>query len=258
MYFIDVQGTLISDLDKSPIAGSREFLAHLNATKTPFMIITNNTKHSSKEFYNYLQSVGLEFDFAHYLDPLMTLEHMVPKGRVAVYGSAEFVRLIAQMGYTLEYQNPSTVILSIKKDFNSDEFAQMIEAILGGAKLVGMHETSLYAKDTKRYPGVGALLKMLSYATSCSYSVVGKPSVAFYNESLARLRLQSPHARFEDVTIISDDLSGDLVGAKELGMQTYFVLSGKFKSASEVLPMIEKRLHPERIFANMQEILEQL
>ncbi|MFT7859553.1 MAG: HAD-IIA family hydrolase [Sulfurimonas sp.] len=255
MYFIDVQGTLISDADKSPISGSREFLSELNANNTPYMVITNNTKKSSKDFYNYLQSIGLEFDFDKYLDPLMILEERVEKEGVAAYGAKEFLENLESMGYSFDYKNPKTVLIAIKEDFTAEEYAQMIEFLLAGAKLVGMHETSIYAKNNKRYPGVGAILKMLEFATSASYEVVGKPSTAFYTESLKRLQKQSPKSRFEDITIISDDVKGDLGGAKELGMETVFVTSGKYKTAEEIVPFLEESLRPNFIYKDMEAVL---
>lgn len=112
----------------------------------------------------------------------------------------------------------------------------MIDFLLGGASLVGMHETSIYAKNSKRYPGVGAILKMLEFATSVSYEVVGKPSEAFYNESLNKLKEQDSNVEFSDVIMISDDVKGDLGGAKEMGMKTFFVTSGKYKTESEIVP----------------------
>lgn len=258
MYFIDVQGTLISDIDKSPIRGSREFIGYMNEKKIPYMILTNNTKYLSREFYDYLGSIGFDFDFSHYLDPLMMLELHVQKSGVAAYGTPEFLNGLAKMGYETDYENPKTVLVSIKDSFTNEEFAQMIDFILKGAKLVGMHETSIYAKNSKRYPGVGAILKMLEFATSCSYSVVGKPSKAFYEESLAMLRKQSVDARFCDVTIISDDVKGDLGGAKEMGMKTVFVTSGKYRSADEIVPSLKPELRPDFIYADMQEILESI
>ena len=256
MYFIDVQGTLISDTDKSPIAGSIEFINRLNKTKTPYMVITNNTKKASKDFYAFLISLGFDFGFDKYLDPLMMLESHVEKEAIAAYGADEFLRTLTDMGYRLDYEKPKTVLIAIKENFSADEYAQMIDFILGGATLVGMHETSIYAKNNKRYPGVGAVLKLLEFATSCSYTVVGKPSVAFYEESLALLRLQAPEVKFEDITIISDDVKGDLGGAKELGMRTLFVTSGKYKSAQEIVPFLKDSLKPDAVYANMQEILE--
>ena len=256
MYFIDVQGTLISDYDKSPIRGSIEFIDKLNKEKIPYMVITNNTKKPSKEFHSYLNSIGLNFDFSSYLDPLMLLESRVSKDAVAAYGASEFLDVLVEMGYVLDYEYPKTVLVAIKEDFCADEYAQMIDFLLNGASLVGMHETSIYAKNSKRYPGVGAILKLLEFATSTSYSVIGKPSEAFYNESLNRLQIQRNSVNFEDITIISDDVKGDLGGAKELGMKCIFVTSGKYKSAEEIVPFLKEELKPDLIFNDMQEILE--
>jgi len=258
MYFIDVQGTLISDSDKSPIAGSREFLEYLHQQNIPFMIVTNNTKKPSQEFYNYLNSIGLKFDLKHYLDPLMLLESRVAKEGVAAYGAQAFLDTLVTMGYTLDYENPKTVLVAIKEDFCADEYAQMIDFLLSGAKLVGMHETSIYAKNNKRYPGVGAILKMLSFATSVSYDVVGKPSIPFYEEALSRLAVEKEGVEYKDIVMISDDVKGDLGGAKELGMHTLFVTSGKYKTAEEIVPFLEERLRPDGVYKDMQAILESI
>ncbi len=258
MYFIDVQGTLISDTDRLPIRGAIEFIDRLNEKKIPYMVLTNNTKHSSKEFLAYLNSIGFHLDASVYLDPLMMLEYKVSKESVAAYGTKEFLEVLNEMGYQLDYKNPKTVLVSIKANFTADEYAQMIDFLLAGASLVGMHETSIYAKNSKRYPGVGAILKLLEFATSTPYEVVGKPSIAFYNESLELLRKQVPHANFSDITIISDDVKGDLGGAKELGMKTVFVLSGKYKSEDEIVPFLEPSLRPDSVFGDMQDILEAL
>jgi NagD protein len=258
LYFIDVQGTLINDIDKSPIEGSIEFINMLNQKNIPYMVVTNNTKKSSKDFYNFLLHQGFDFGFDRYLDPLMLLESRVKKTSVAAYGAEEFLKTLSQMGYTLDYERPKTVLVAIKEDFSADEYAQMIDFLLSGASLVGMHETSIYAKNNKRYPGVGAVLKLLEFATSVSYDVVGKPSDAFYKEALKQLQKQNPHAKFEDIKMISDDVKGDLGGAKELGMRTVFVTSGKYKTADEIVPFLKDELKPDLIYADMKEILERL
>jgi NagD protein len=256
LYFIDVQGTLISDNDKSPIRGSIEFIDMLNEKNVPYMVVTNNTKQSSENFYNFLQNQGFDFTFEKYLDPLMLLESRVEKISVAAYGAREFLDNLVSMGYTLNFENPTTVLVAIKEDFSGDEYAQMIDFLLSGASLVGMHETSIYAKNNKRYPGVGAILKLLEFATSVSYDVVGKPSNTFYKEALKLLQVQNPHAEFAKINMISDDVKGDLGGAKELGMKTTFVTSGKYKTANEIVPSLKEELRPDFIFSDMQEILE--
>lgn len=255
MYFIDVQGTLISDHDKTPIKGALAFVEKLKNENVPFVLITNNTKQASGDFFSFLQQSGFAITKENYIDPLMVLHDVVKEKEVAAYGTKEFVQNLEKMGYVLDYVAPKNVVVAIKKDFLPDEYAQMIELLLGGANLIGMHETSLYAKDGKRYPGVGAILKMLSFATQKRYEVVGKPSVLFYKAALALLRRQDETATFERITIVSDDVTGDLVGAKKLGMQTVFVTSGKFKNAKEILPNLPKELQPDTVKSDISELL---
>ncbi len=259
MFFIDVQGTLIEDNSKQPIRGAIAFIDHLNTSKIPYMVITNSTKYASDEFLGYLNSIGLAIPKDHYLDPLMVLaSHIKLNDKIAAYGSNAFLEVLVSMGYTLDYLKPTVVLIAIKEDFNADEYAQMIEFILSGARLIGMHETSLYVKNHKRYPGVGAILKMLEFATSAHYTVVGKPSEAFFDEALMRIGRQRPDIQFKDISIISDDMSGDIIGAQELGMRGVFVLSGKYRTANEILPHLSLDQQPYAVYADMQEVLESL
>jgi NagD protein len=259
MYFIDVQGTLIEDNTKLPTRGAIAFIDHLNTNQIPYMVITNSTKNPSDEFLSYLNRIGLKIPRSHYLDPLMMLESHIDKSqKVAAYGSEPFLEVVRSMGYLLDYTSPNVILIAIKEDFTPDEYAQMIEFLLAGAQLIGMHETTLYVKNHKRYPGVGAILKMLEFATSSPYTVVGKPSIPFFEEALSRLAAQKAGVKFSDITIISDDVKGDLIGAQKLGMKGIFVLSGKYRRADEIIPSLKAHERPAEIYADMQGILESL
>lgn len=255
---MDVQGTLIDDSEKTPVRGAVEFIKQLNHENVAYMVITNNTQRASSDFLAYLQGIGLPIDANRYLDPLMLLESMLEKEKLAAYGSESFLRLLESMGYDLDYNNPKNVLIATKEDFGAEEYAQMIGFLLEGAQLTGMHETTLYTKNEKRYPGVGAILKMLEYATSVGYRVVGKPSMTFYTEALRQLRLQNTEAVFEDIIIISDDIKGDLVRAKRVGMTTVFVLSGKYSKADEIIPLLDEHEKPDMIFNDIQAYRESI
>ena len=58
--------------------------------------------------------------------------------------------------------------------------------------------------------------------------------------------------------MISDDVKGDLGGAKELGMKTIFVTSGKYRSQEEIVPFLQQKLRPDEIYKDMQEVLENI
>lgn len=231
MYLIDVQGTLIDDKFKLPISGAVEFIENLNSTCTPYVVVTNNTKKPSIEFYSFLKNLGFKIPESSYLDPFMVLKNSLHVKSVCCFGPTEFTEVIESLGYKNTTKNPEAILVTSSKDFDSDDFASMIEMVMGGAKLIGMHATSTYAKNTRRYAGVGAIMKMISYATGSNYKVIGKPSEAFYKEALNLLHVED----FTTVEMISDDAVGDLKGIKELGAKTTLVLSGKCKSEEEAL-----------------------
>ena len=238
-YFLDIQGTLIDDKNFLPLPGAVEFTKFLSEKKIPFILLTNNTKRDSAEFIEYLKSLG--FVFEHYLDPLMMLDEVI-KEPVAPYGNEKFLKLMQK--YKIDYKNPKQVILGLKL-FSNEEFSEIIEHLLNGTELVGMHKTSLYNKGGRRYPGLGAILEMLKYATDRDYIVLGKPSRRFFEKAASIIGLD-----FDKITIISDDLKGDLLPAKELGMKTFLVLSGKIKNENEITQK------PDKIFKNINEILQ--
>lgn len=255
MYFIDVQGTLITDRDKKAVNGAVDFIDYLNREKIPFMIVTNNTKQLSSVLFDYLVGLGFDLDRRFYIDPLMLLDSCLEHKHVAAYGEESFLQTLSDKGYILDFKNPKTVIIGSKHNYTGEDFAQIINFLLNGVKLMGMHEITLYAKDGKRYPGTGAILEMLKAATLHEYEIIGKPSTIFY--SLAKKAL-GEDVGFKDITMISDDLKGDLVGAKKLGMKTVFVLCGKYKTAEEIVPFIEEDCRPDSICLDMADVLKQL
>lgn len=256
-YFIDVQGTLIDDHDKKPIEGAVEFINHLNAHKIPYLLITNNTKKPSREFFNFLTSLGFAIDYSSYIDTFTVLQDIAPYKRVVVFGTPNFFDNITALGYEIVEENPEAIIITLNQYYTNEDYAKMIGYALQGAKVIGMHGTSLYAKEGKSYPGVGAMLAMIHYATKAPTEVVGKPSRNFYQKGLDMLQAIDATLSFDDIEIISDDVVGDLVGAKALGMGTSFVLSGKYQS-SEIVDKLQTDEKPDAIYNNMAEILATL
>ena len=248
-YFIDVQGTLICDEKRAPIAGAIESIDYLNENKIPYVVITNNTKSRSETFLKGLKSQGL--NIKNYVDPFSILTQEVNVKRVAAFGTDEYLSILQSLGYELDFENPQALIVSIRKDYTNEDYALMIEMGFKVNEIIGMHETSTYSKEGKRYPGVGAIMNMIKFAVNKEYKVVGKPSYNFYNK--ARQMIDS---KFEEITVISDDMIGDLKGAINLKMKTCLVLSGKIKDENEILHTLDKKEQPNSICKDMRQVLE--
>lgn len=250
MLLVDVQGTLIDDENRKPIDGAIEFVRQLKNSNTPFALITNNTKQSSSQFRTYLRSLGFEFTDNQYLDPFGALDRVIGDGKIFAIGNDGFIGALRQIGYDTACANPNFVVLSLKEDLSYDDMATAVELVLNGAKLVGMHETAIYAKNGRKYPGLGAILRCIEYATNTKASIVGKPSDDFYD--MARMMVGA--AEFSQLTIVSDDAIGDLVGAKRLGMKTILALSGKYRKKEEILPFLAKDEQPDSVVASVADI----
>jgi len=250
-FFIDVQGTLIDDVNKQPIAGACEFIDYLNDKNIPYVVITNNTKHESEAFRQDLINKGL--NIKNYIDPFYILKDVLKVKNIAAFGQDSFLNLVEQMGYKIDFDKAEALVVSVKKEYTNDDYANMIEVALRCNTLIGMHNTSTYNKDGKRYPGVGAIMNMVKYAVNKEYMVVGKPSFNFFEEARALINVD-----FKDITIISDDMIGDLLGAQKLDMRSCLVLSGKVKKRSEIENALDKNEMPNLICDNMSDILKLL
>lgn len=260
MYFIDVQGTLIDDVSRLPIEGAIEFIDLLNEKNTPYIVITNNTKLQSEVFLASLNDMGLNINKKNYIDPFTLLKNVATKKKVAAFGQESFLKVLPQMGYELDFEQPQTLLVSIKKEYTNEDYSSMIEAALKTDDLIGMHETSIYSKEGRRYPGVGSIMQMIKFATNKEYQVVGKPSADFYTMAKEKLKdsYSLSNVDFSDITIISDDMMGDLVGAIKLNMKAILVLSGKIKDSSEVIPTLPKKHHPALICENIADVIGEL
>lgn len=251
MFFLDVQGTLISDTDKSLIYGAKELIDFLNTKNIPYVVITNNTK--KIDFLERLRQKGLAIKEDAYIDPFSVLGYILRPCKVAAFGAEEFVQSLEKLGFEMDFENPMAVLIASYDDFKFQDFALMMEYAKEGVQFIAMHESSIYKKEGRLYPGVGSIMAMLQNAIDFKYQVVGKPSTAFYKEALRLLRNYNKNADFEDIKIISDDLKGDLVQAKELGMKTLLVLSGKISDAKGLdTGMVDK------IYPSVLEILKDL
>ncbi|HEB9316683.1 TPA: HAD-IIA family hydrolase [Campylobacter coli] len=251
MFFLDVQGTLISDADKSLIYGAKELIDFLNTKNIPYVVITNNTK--KIDFLERLRQKGLAIKEDAYIDPFSVLGYILRPCKVAAFGAEEFIQSLEKLGFEMDFENPMAVLVASYDDFKFQDFALMMEYAKEGVQFIAMHESSIYKKEDRLYPGVGSIMAMLQNAIDFKYQVVGKPSTAFYKEALRLLRNYNKNADFEDIKIISDDLKGDLVQAKELGMKTLLVLSGKISDTKGLdTGMVDK------IYPSVLEILKDL
>ena len=105
---------------------------------------------------------------------------------------------------------------------------EAFRALRGGAALVALNKGRYFQTAEGLVPGPGALVAALEYASGREAAVCGKPSRAFYEAALARVGCEASEA-----IMIGDDARADARGAREAGMLSCLVQTGKYASGDE-------------------------
>jgi len=226
-FFIDIERTLVDLKYYIPYPGAVELTHFLKEQNIPFILVTNNTSVPSALLWEYLRDEGFIFDY--YLNPLMVLVEELKSRNLKVYGHKTLKNFLQNRGFQVDSSKPEELVLGSKL-YTNEELNEIMEYMFRGVRVVATNQSPIYIYEKKRYPGLGSILRLLKYATQRGYRVVGKPSIHFFER--ARQLIGLP---FDKITIISDDLQGDLLPAKKIGMHTVLVLTGKVKSKKEII-----------------------
>jgi HAD superfamily hydrolase (TIGR01458 family) len=230
---LDIEGTLVGDKRYQPVAGAVEFVRTCRERGLPLRLITNNTTDTRPRLIEKLARAG--FDFT--IDELHTcvaaaVGHLRASGaaRCLVLGSADLRQMFADEGFSVLADSAvDAVIVGLDTGLTYERLRLACDAVSGhSAALLALHRNRVYTDSQGRCsPSVGAIVEAISYATQVEPIVIGKPSPDYFRQALADLAVPAG-----EVLVVSDDPFSDLAGAKRMGMQAAFVLSGKYRERS--------------------------
>jgi len=228
-YLIDIEGVLVRDKRYQPIAGAVDWFTALRDSGRPFCLVSNNTTHRPDDLIGDLVAAGFPVTVDQLVGTLDLSRRWLQergKKRLLWLGTADLAEYWRQAGFELVTNGPcEAVVLGVNQGLTVAELDQALPALLDqGADLVCLHRNAFYLDGQGvRRLGPGAWAGALAAVGGTGRVItVGKPSQKIYNEALKRIGVAAGEALF-----ISDDPVNDLVTARQLGMTTAFVLSGK-------------------------------
>jgi HAD superfamily hydrolase (TIGR01458 family) len=252
---LDIEGVLVADKRYQAVEGAVGFLCAARAANCPLRLITNNTTDDKATILDKLQRAGFDFtiDELHTcIGAAVTRLLELDARRCLVLGTAALRGMFAEAGFEIvEEADVSAVVVGLDTELTYARLRLACDAIVNHeAALIALHRNRLYTDAAGRVaPSVGPSVAAIEYATQKEATVMGKPSPAYFQQALDELGL-SP----ADVVIVSDDPLTDLVGGKRMGMQTAFVLSGKYPDRT-VLEHIPPAEQPDVTVPRMGDLL---
>ena len=225
---------LVLDLDGcvwvggEPIEGSVEAIAALRDAGKRVAFVTNNPRRAGEEYVQTLWAIGVQASLADVVTVGGALQHLLAEtrsGRTAfVIGTHALVQHVEDAGLkvlngTDLATRADVVVVAGTDDLVYDDLRVAALALRRGADFLATSRDPTHPMPDGLWPGTGAILAAIEYATGRSAAIVGKPEPQLVLTAIDRMG--------EGRTLaVGDRLDTDVAGAAKAGVDAALVLTG--------------------------------
>jgi HAD superfamily hydrolase (TIGR01450 family) len=231
---LDRYDHVLLDLDgcvwvgERPTPGAPEAIAELRAGGKSVAFLTNDPRRSPEEYVRKLWKVGIRASLEEVVTVGAAIQHVLaqvrPHTETYVIGAPAIFRHVAEAGMrivnrTSRAADADLVIIAGHDDLHFSELRAATQAVLRGATMIAAGRDRTFPREDGPWPGTGAIVAALEYATAQEAQIVGKPLPQMFRTALDRL---GPGRAL----VVGDRLDSDLAGAAAARLDGAIVLSG--------------------------------
>jgi len=96
--------------------------------------------------------------------------------------------------------------------------------MMNGAQLLALHKNRFWQKPDGLHLDLGVFVAAIEYATGREAEILGKPSADFFHGICRNIGTEPAQA-----LMVGDDVESDIAGAKDAGLKTALVQTGKYR-----------------------------
>ena len=226
-YVIDIDGTLM-DTDKCMDAAPA-FIDRLNEGGIDYVLMTNSIKSADVQVER-LAKAGLRVDRERILNPIVAINrHLESEGlrKVKAIGTDAEIRQVSAENVGEGHE--AVILLDFEKgNLGYSVLQEVLADLEAGIETVTASVSPYYYKNGRKFIDTGAFVRLLEELSGRRITNYGKPSKAYFD--IAGMILGAAPA---EVTVIGDDWSTDVAGAREWGARSVLVRTGKYKAGDE-------------------------
>jgi NagD protein len=250
-YLMDMDGVIVREDQLVP--GADRFVARLREAGRPFLVLTNNSRHTPRDLAAHLTRIGLDVtDRDIWTSALATarfLGDQSPDGSAFIIGESGLTTALYEAGYTQTDHNPDYVVLGETRTYSFERITHAIRLIQGGARFIATNPDDTSPSPEGPLPATGAVAAMISRASGVKPYYVGKPNPVMMRSALRRIDAHS-----ESTVMIGDRMETDIVAGIEAGMRTVLVLTGSTdRATARKFPF-----RPTQIVESVADLVEQI
>lgn len=227
----DVDGVLVES--GAAVAGASATLDWVRRRNIPHAFVTNTTSVSRAGLINRLALVGLDIPASQLLTPAVAAAAWLAAEElenVALFVSDVLRADFSASSLALSVQDrvSAVVVGDLGEDWNYAILNKMLRLLLQSPRprLVALGMTRYWLHPDGPRLDLGSFVKALEFAAQTEAVVLGKPAKAYYGVALNWLGRAAG-----DVLMVGDDQLNDVGGAREAGMRTMLVRTGKYRES---------------------------
>ena len=209
-----------------PTPGVVDALDELRAADKRVAFATNNAYESGEDLVARLWKIGARASLRDVVTVGGAMQHLLAEtrsGRTAfVIGTPAMVKHVGDAGLkvlnaTDLASRAEVVVVAGTTKLVYDDLRQATQAVMRGADLLATARDPTYPQPDGLWPGTGAVLAAVEYATGHTAEIVGKPEPQLFLTALDRLG--------EGTTlVVGDRVASDLAAAAAAGLDAALVL----------------------------------
>jgi HAD superfamily hydrolase (TIGR01450 family) len=211
-----------------PIDGSVEAIAALREAGKRVAFVTNNPRKASEDYVQGLWAIGIQASVADVVTVGGAVQHLLAETRSGstafVIGTQPLLDHVADAGLkvlngTDLATRADVVIVAGTDQLVYEDLRVATLALARGADFIATSRDPTHPMPDGLWPGTGAILAAIEYATGRTAAIVGKPEPQLVLTALDRMG--------EGRTLaVGDRLDTDVAGAAKAGVDAALVLSG--------------------------------
>jgi HAD superfamily hydrolase (TIGR01450 family) len=261
-FMFDMDGTLVlgdrANHEFRPLPGAVEFLTHLTQINIPFVVLTNGTVRTARDYAPVLSKAGLPLKEHNMMTPSSVAADYFTRRRyrrIMVLGCEGVWRPLADAGLEVVLSTAAdpgpvdAVYLGWYREFTMRDLESACHAVWDGATPYSASNAPVFA--TAQGPGIGTsgvLSAMLKSVTGRSARVLGKPSLEALRSSARRLGV-----RPENMAVVGDDPNLEVPMAHKGRAMSIYVHTGT--GGGRAFKDVPRHRHPHVSVPDVRELL---
>jgi NagD protein len=222
-WLTDMDGVLVHE--NTALPGAQDLIRQWTDTRTPFLVLTNNSIFTPRDLAARLRASGLDVpEEAIYTSALATADFLasqIPGGSAFVIGEAGLTTALHEVGYIMTERSPDYVVVGETRNYSFEAITKAIRLIDAGARFIATNPDATGPSAEGALPATGAIAALITKATGKDPYVVGKPNPMMFRSAMNKIGAHS-----ENTAMVGDRMDTDVVAGIEAGLHTILVLTG--------------------------------